>query len=72
MPNLILANWSDIFETRNENQDYLDYEALINSDDEYLCLSSVYSTNASDYDAMIDCSNELLFQDEVYYDSLCN
>lgn len=71
MKALYLSNWSDIIETRNENQDYLDYEALINSDDEYLCLSSIYASNEVDYDSMLECSNELLFLDGVSYDSLC-
>lgn len=40
MPTLFLENWSDIHGYRNENQDYLDYEALLQSDDEFLCLTS--------------------------------
>lgn len=45
---LFLVNWSDINET--ENQDYLDYEALVSSDDEFLCLSSLESGCACDFD----------------------
>jgi len=54
---LFLINW---LESSDENQCYLDYEALINSDDEYLCLSS-----------MADCNFDSLISDEVYYDQSC-
>lgn len=37
--NLFLANWSDL--NASESQTYIDYETLINSDDEFLCLSSL-------------------------------
>jgi len=53
--NLFLANWSDL--NANESQDYIDYETLINSDDEYLCLSS-----------MIDCDFDCQLDDETFYD----
>lgn len=51
--NLFLANWADLDAT--ESQCYIDYETLINSDDEYLCLSS-----------MIDCDCQI--DDELFYD----
>jgi hypothetical protein len=44
--NLFLANWSDI--TEIENQNYIDYEALLASDDEFLALCSL------DYDLSFD------------------
>ena len=53
--NLFLANWSDLNES--ESQCYIDYETLINSDDEYLCLSS-----------MIDCDLDCQIDDELFYD----
>lgn len=37
--NCFLANWSDLTET--ENRDYLSYEALIESDDEWLAIESL-------------------------------
>lgn len=37
--NMFLASWADLTEIENEN--YLDYEALINSDDEYLIIESL-------------------------------
>jgi hypothetical protein len=39
MKDLFLAAWSDVSES--ECQEYIDYEALINSDDEFLCLCSL-------------------------------
>jgi len=57
MTQLFLVNWSDI--NSNEKQDYLDYESLINSDDEYLCLSSL--------DSMAGCDLDSLICDEVFY-----
>ena len=53
--NLFLANWSDLNES--ESQQYIDYETLINSDDEYLCLSS-----------MVDCDFDCQIDDELFYD----
>ena len=53
--NLFLANWADLDAT--ESQCYIDYETLINSDDEYLCLSS-----------MIDCDFDCQIDDELFYD----
>ena len=53
--NLFLANWADLDAT--ESQQYIDYETLINSDDEYLCLSS-----------MIDCDLDCQIDDELFYD----
>ena len=47
--NLFLANWADLNES--ENQCYIDYETLINSDDEFLCLSSLdLDTEWQEYD----------------------
>ena len=43
-------------ESENEKQSYMDYEALINSDDEWLCLES-----------MANCDWDSLITDEVYY-----
>lgn len=40
MTNCFLASWADISEA--ENQAYIDYETLINSDDEYLILESFF------------------------------
>lgn len=37
--NLFLANWADL--NASESQTYIDYETLINSDDEFLCLCSL-------------------------------
>lgn len=51
MPNLFLDNWSDIMGTRSENQDYIDYEALLQSDDEFLCLTSLID---EDYEFLDD------------------
>lgn len=56
MPRLFLMHWTDINET--EKQEYIDYEMLINSDDEYLCLSS-----------MADCDFDSMIHDEVFYAS---
>lgn len=38
MTNCFLASWSDL--TEIENQEYIDYDSLINSDDDYLLLES--------------------------------
>lgn len=40
MTNCFLASWSDITET--ENQEYIDYDTLINSDEDYLLLESIF------------------------------
>jgi len=40
MANLFLSNWSDILGDSGNDQ-YLDYDALIQSDDEFLCLESL-------------------------------
>ena len=39
MLNCFLANWSD--ESEKENNDYLSYEALLESDDEWLMIESL-------------------------------
>jgi len=46
--NLFLANWADLNAT--ESQQYIDYEALINSDDEFLCLESLLLDCDHDHD----------------------
>lgn len=40
MPDLFLSNWSD-FGFVNQEPDYIDYDALLASDDEFLCLESL-------------------------------
>lgn len=40
MPDLFLANWVDFGFTKNE-PDYIDYDSLIESDDEFLCIESL-------------------------------
>lgn len=44
--NLFLANWADLNES--ESQQYIDYETLINSDDEFLCLCSLDTEDFDD------------------------
>lgn len=51
----LLTNWTDLNEP--ENQGNTDYETMIHSDDEYLCLSSM---DSCDLDCQID--------GEVFYD----
>lgn len=51
MTSLFLAHWADISTT--ESQAFIDYETLINSDDEYLCLSSL------DLDTDWQCDDDL-------------
>ena len=46
MKDLFLANWSDILGDSKEPS-YIDYEALLQSDDEYLCLESLFSDEDS-------------------------
>lgn len=41
---LFLENWSDVM-GETERDDYLDYNALIESDDEFLCLESLFLDN---------------------------
>jgi len=38
---LFLSAWSEIDESESDKQKYIDYEALINSDDEWLILESL-------------------------------
>lgn len=57
MTSLFLANWADL--DAAESQQYIDYETLINSDDEFLCLSSMIDCDF-DFDCQID--------DELFYD----
>lgn len=66
MTQLFLSNWSDILGT-SAKSGYLDYEALVSSDDEYLCLSSIYASNEADYDSMMECDLDSLIRDEVFY-----
>jgi len=42
-----LKSWSDVQES--EDQQYIDYEALINSDDEFLCLESLALDSAHEF-----------------------
>ena len=39
--NLFLSNWSDVLGS-SQDQDYLDYESLLTSDDEFLILTSIF------------------------------
>lgn len=40
MTDLFLSNWSD-FGLVKQEPDYIDYDALLASDDEFLCLESL-------------------------------
>lgn len=67
MTQLFLVNWSDVIGNSNQRDDYLDYEALVSSDDEFLCLSSIYGSDEADYDSMMECSLDSMIRDEVFY-----
>ena len=48
MNRLFLDNWSDILGESNEDQRFLDYEALLQSDDEFLILTSLLDERFDD------------------------
>ena len=47
MSNLFLASWADVSEIEDKN--YLDYDSLVTSDEEWLILSSLID-EGEDYD----------------------
>lgn len=49
MNNLFLTHWSDIHGESKED-DYIDYEALLQSDDEFLCFESLILDQEFDFD----------------------
>ena len=47
MPSLYLANWSDVL-GEPVRDDYIDYQALLGSDDEFLVLESLLPEDFDD------------------------
>lgn len=47
---LFLSSWADINGDLNTKDEYIDYDALIESDDEYLCLSSLFAVDELAYE----------------------